>query len=81
MQLTSDFRFYSGRFGFLGFSKKISFADSEGSIMGKKNGPFDYAYNGQISVDADYQIIVGQQSVSIRTINRRSYRPCKPYKR
>ena len=40
--------------------KQISFADTEARIMGKKNGPFDYAYNGQISVDADFQIIVGQ---------------------
>jgi transposase len=28
--------------------------------MGKKGGSFDYAYNAQISVDADLQIIVGQ---------------------
>ena len=41
-------------------SKQISFADTEARIMGKKSGQFDYAYNGQISVDADYQIIVGQ---------------------
>jgi len=40
-------------------SKQISFADSEARIMGK-NGQFDYAYNAQISVDADLQIIVGQ---------------------
>jgi transposase len=40
-------------------SKQISFADTEARIMGK-NGAFDYAYNGQISVDADFQIIVGQ---------------------
>jgi transposase len=40
-------------------SKQISFADSEARIMGKK-GQFDYAYNTQISVDADLQIIVGQ---------------------
>lgn len=40
-------------------SKQISFADTEARIMGK-NGQFEYAYNGQISVDADYQIIVGQ---------------------
>ncbi len=39
--------------------KQISFADTEARIMGKK-GQFDYAYNGQISVDADFQIIVGQ---------------------
>lgn len=39
--------------------KQISFADTEARIMGKK-GEFDYAYNGQISVDADCQIIVGQ---------------------
>jgi len=39
--------------------KQISFADTDARIMGK-NGNFDYLYNGQISVDADNQIIVGQ---------------------
>jgi transposase len=39
--------------------KQISFADIEARIMGKK-GSFDYAYNAQISVDADLQIIVAQ---------------------
>ncbi|VAW49476.1 Transposase, IS4 family [hydrothermal vent metagenome] len=39
--------------------KQISFADTDARIMGKK-GNFDYRYNGQISVDADNQIIVGQ---------------------
>lgn len=39
--------------------KQISFADKEARIMGKK-GNFEYAYNGQISVDSDHQIIVGQ---------------------
>ncbi|MFZ0435557.1 MAG: IS1182 family transposase [Chthoniobacterales bacterium] len=39
--------------------KPISFADTEARIMGKQ-GRFEYAYNGQISVDADFQIIVGQ---------------------
>ncbi len=39
--------------------KQISFADKEARIMGKK-GDFDYAYNPQISVDQDNQIIVGQ---------------------
>ena len=39
--------------------KQISFADKESRIMGKK-GNFDYSYNGQISVDEDNQIIVGQ---------------------
>jgi transposase len=39
--------------------KQISFADTEARIMGKK-GSFNYAYNAQISVDADLQIIVGQ---------------------
>jgi transposase len=39
--------------------KQISFADTEARIMGKK-GHFDYAYNGQISVDQEHQIIVGQ---------------------
>jgi transposase len=39
--------------------KQISFADKDARIMGKK-GDFDYCYNGQISVDSDNQIIVGQ---------------------
>jgi len=39
--------------------KQISFADTDARIMGKK-GDYDYSYNGQISVDADNQIIVGQ---------------------
>jgi transposase len=39
--------------------KQISFADKDARIMGKK-GSFDYGYNGQISVDKDHQIIVGQ---------------------
>ena len=39
--------------------KQISFADKEARIMGKK-GNFQYSYNGQISVDKDNQIIVGQ---------------------
>lgn len=39
--------------------KQISFADTDSRIMGK-NGNFDYQYNGQISVDGDNQIIVGQ---------------------
>lgn len=39
--------------------KQISFADKEARIMGKK-GQFEYAYNGQISVDKKNQIIVGE---------------------
>jgi transposase len=39
--------------------KQISFADTDARIMGK-NGNFNYQYNGQISVDGDNQIIVGQ---------------------
>ena len=39
--------------------KQISFADADARIMGK-NGNFDYQYNGQISVDKDNQIIVGE---------------------
>jgi transposase len=39
--------------------KQISFADKEARIMGKK-GQFEYAYNGQISVDEKAQIIVGE---------------------
>lgn len=36
--------------------------------MGKK-GQFDYAYNGQISVDADHQIIVFKKvERSVKTI-------------
>jgi len=40
-------------------NKQISFADKDARIMGKK-GDFDYRFNGQISVDSDNQIIVGQ---------------------
>lgn len=39
--------------------KQISFADHDANIMGKK-GDFDYRYNGQISVDSDNQIIIGE---------------------
>jgi transposase len=39
--------------------KQISFADKEARIMGK-NGHYEYAYNGQISVDEKSQIIVGE---------------------
>lgn len=39
--------------------KQISYADKESRLMGKK-GNFDYGYNGQVSVDKDSQIIVGQ---------------------
>ena len=39
--------------------KQISFADKDARIMGKK-GACDYAYNAQIGVDGDAQIIVGQ---------------------
>ncbi|MCP4567525.1 MAG: IS1182 family transposase [FCB group bacterium] len=39
--------------------KQISFADMEARGMGRSNN-FHYAYNGQISVDEDNQIIVGQ---------------------
>ena len=39
--------------------KQISFADKEARIMGKGEN-FQYAYNGQISVDKNNQIIVGQ---------------------
>jgi len=40
--------------------KQISFADKEARIMGKRGDRFEYAYNAQISVDKDHQIIVGQ---------------------
>jgi hypothetical protein len=43
----------------IGDKKQISFSDKEARMMGKK-GDFDYSYNGQISVDEDNQIIVGQ---------------------
>lgn len=39
--------------------KQISFADKDARIMGK-HGDFEYRYNGQISVDKDHQVIVGQ---------------------
>ena len=39
--------------------KQISFADTDARIMGKK-GTFEYAYNAQIGVDGEAQIIVGQ---------------------
>jgi len=39
--------------------KQISFADPDAMIMGDK-GKFEYSYNGQISVDKDNQIIVGE---------------------
>lgn len=39
--------------------KQISFSDKDSRIMGKK-GNYDYRYNGQISVDSDHQIIVGE---------------------
>ena len=39
--------------------KQISFADHDAQIMGKGKA-FDYRYNGQVSVDSDHQIIVGQ---------------------
>jgi transposase len=39
--------------------KQISFADEDARIMGK-NGNYQYAYNAQISVDKDHQIIVGE---------------------
>jgi transposase len=39
--------------------QQISFADTEARIMGKA-GSYEYAYNAQISVAADFQIIVGQ---------------------
>jgi len=39
--------------------KQISFADQDAMLMGKK-GKYEYAYNPQISVDKDKQVIVGQ---------------------
>ena len=59
--------------------KQISFADTEARIMGK-NGSFDYAYNAQISVDADLQIIVSSISAKMPTTNRKSNPPCKHWK-
>ena len=53
--------------------KQISFADTDARIMGKK-GDFDYRYNAQISVDADFQIIVGQHiSLNSSAVNKMSY--------
>lgn len=43
----------------IGEKKQISFADHDANLMGK-NGHVEYAYNPQISVDSQSQIIVGQ---------------------
>jgi len=43
--------------------------------MGKKGSSFDYAYNAQISVDADLQIIVAQHISQNATTNKKSNRP------
>jgi len=40
---------------------QISFTDFDARIIGK-NGQFNYSYNGQINVDSEYQIIVGQHT-------------------
>ena len=53
--------------------KQISFADHDARIMGK-NGQFDYSYNGQISVDKDNQIIVGQH-ISQRPNDKKEVAP------
>jgi len=39
--------------------KQISYADTDAKMM-KSRGSFEYCYNGQISVDSQSQIIVGQ---------------------
>jgi len=39
--------------------KQISFADNDAKIMGKGGKDFKYAYNAQVSVDKDSQVIVG----------------------
>ncbi|MCG2821618.1 MAG: transposase, partial [Candidatus Atribacteria bacterium] len=39
--------------------KQISYADTDAKMM-KSRGNFEYCYNGQISVDSQNQIIVGQ---------------------
>ena len=53
--------------------KQISFADTDARIM-KGKGGFEYAYNGQISVDEKAQVIVGQhvsqQANDFREVNR-----------
>ena len=54
-------------------NKQISFADKEARIMGKK-GNFDYAYNGQISVDSDNQIIAGEH-LSLNTNDKNEVKP------
>ena len=53
--------------------KQISFADKEARIMVKK-GSFDYSYNGQISVDKDNQIIVGQH-LSLNANDKKEVKP------
>jgi len=54
--------------------KQISFADKEARIMGKNKGPYEYAYNAQISVDAGNQIIVGQH-VSQNSNDKQEVKP------
>lgn len=54
-------------------SKQISFTDKEAMIMGKK-GSFDYCYNGQISVDQDNQIIVGEH-LSLNANDKQEVKP------
>lgn len=53
--------------------KQISFADTEARMMGKA-GSYAYAYNAQISVDADLQIIVGQH-VSLQANDKHEVEP------
>jgi hypothetical protein len=53
--------------------KQISFADTEARIMGK-NGSFQYAFNGQIVVDSDNQIIVAQH-VSKEANDKKEIKP------
>jgi transposase len=53
--------------------KQISFADTEARIMGK-NGSFQYAFNGQIVVDEDNQIIVAQH-VSQEANDKKEIKP------
>lgn len=53
--------------------KQISFADKEARIMGK-NGHYEYAYNGQISVDEKSQIIIGEH-VSLNANDKKEVGP------
>ena len=54
-------------------TKQISFADEDARIMGK-NGYYEYSYNVQISVDSEYQVIIGQH-LSQNSNDKKEFEP------